>query len=199
MKQSKKKDALKKTTKKVSPKKSTSKTKTIKKTTPKKTSLKKKVKKQNPIIAYLLGNKKFVLFVVISILLITVSTSYAYYMFTVAQEGSNIVAADCFKIRFTESNDINLRDTMPVSESYANNLIPYTLTIKNICKQAQSYDLTIEELNSSTLSLNYVRIKVDNDTSQLLGSISPNLSTTLTNARSSRTLKSGILIPNLSL
>ena len=172
------------------------KAKTVKKITPKKTSLKTKIKKHNPIIEYILNNKKFVLFVVIALLLITVSTSYAYYMFSLVQEESSVVSADCFKITYNDSNDINLANAMPISESAASSLIPYTFTIKNVCKHAQSYDVTIEDLDSSTLNLNYVRYKLDNDASAILGSISQNAAVTLSNANTSRTLKSAILLPN---
>jgi hypothetical protein len=68
--------------------------------------------------------------------------------------------------------------------------------IKNVCNYTSSYDVTIEELENTTMDLNAIRYKLDNEESAILGSILPNESQIINGAKSSRTIKSSILLPN---
>ena len=145
-------------------------------------------------------NKKLLIGITSLLIIIVISSfSYAYYIFTATQEDAHIGSTKCFKLSFTESNDITLQDAYPLTDEEANNLTPYTFTIENICDLASSYYVTIEDLSDSTMDLNGIKYQLDNNTPQVLGNIVSNQNKVLTGAKSSRTLASGILLKNESI
>ena len=131
---------------------------------------------------------------------LSISISYAYYLFSVSQEGVNALNSDCFKITYSDSNAINLLDTIPLSEEEASNLTPYTFTINNICNHAIDYNVNIETLDDTTIDLNAIRYRLDNKSSNLLGSIEDNDSSTYVNnnVSSSKTIANGSMRANSS-
>ena len=142
-----------------------------------------------------MSKKKMLLIIgIIGILIGIIGVSFAFYIFNVSQEGVNIVRTDCFEITFSDNNPISLQKTIPLTESEGQDLIPYEFTIKNICNQAAEYDINIETLSSSTLLEDYIRYKLDNAPSINLGTITNNDRVVNENARSSKTIKSAILL-----
>ena len=117
-------------------------------------------------------NKYKILSVIIGIILIgsiLLGTSYALWIYTAVQDGSNVVNSDCFDLSFQGSNDINLESTLPLSEYRGQNLEPYTFTIKNICNHSASYEVNLETLNTSTMDVSVVRYKLNTKSSKILG------------------------------
>ena len=144
-----------------------------------------------------------VLLCVIGIFLVTsilIGISYAFYIFSVSQSGSNVVRTDCFEITYTDGNAINLTSTIPLSEEEASSLTPYSFTINNICNNAIDYNINIETLNTTTMDLNAVRVKLDNKASKIFGSIESNDSSTYFNddVASSKTIFTGSMKANSS-
>ena len=140
--------------------------------------------------------KKKVILIVVGILLVTsilIGISYAYYIFSVSQSGSNIVRSDCFEITYTDGNAINLTNTISLTDKEARNLDPYTFTIKNICNQVVDYSVNIETLNTSTMDLDAIATKLDNKKKQILGQLDDNVNIVNNNASSSKTIYSNIL------
>ena len=72
--------------------------------------------------------------------------------------------------------------------------------IKNICEKSAEYDVNIETLSTSTLSEDYLRIKLDDDNSYILGTTPINDSSTYINdnVKGSRTIASNLLLKNES-
>ena len=144
-------------------------------------------------------NKKFKLFSIIVGLIIiiglSIGISYAYYLFSISQQGVNAVNSDCFKITYSDNGALNLLDTIPLTEEEAISLQPYTFTINNICNHALDYSVNVETLSSTTIDLNAVRLKLDNNASRILGSIKNNDSSMFANSNtiSSKTIFSGSL------
>ena len=137
-----------------------------------------------------------VLLCVIGIFLVTgilIGISYAYYIFSVSQSGSNVVRSDCFEITYTDGNAINLTNTISLSDKEARELEPYTFTIKNICNQAVDYSVNIETLNTSTMDLDALATKLDGKKKQILGQLDDNEHIVNNNATSSKTIYSNIL------
>ncbi len=130
--------------------------------------------------------------ILLSIILL-IGISFAYYIFSVSQSGSNVVRTDCFEITYTDGNAINLTNTIPISDKEAKELEPYTFTIKNICNQAVDYEVNIETLNTSTIDLDAVATKLDGRQKQILGQLDNNESIVNNNASSSKTVFSHIL------
>ncbi len=119
--------------------------------------------------------------------------SYAYYIFNVSQSGSNVVRTDCFEITFEDGDAISLSNTIPLTDKEAKELTPYTFTIKNICNNAVDYYVNVETLNTSTMDLNAVAIKLDGKKKQILGTLENNETIINSNATSSKTIYSNIL------
>ena len=143
-----------------------------------------------------MSKKSKILLCVIGIFLVTsilIGISYAYYIFSVSQSGSNVVRTDCFEITYTDGNAINLTNTIPLTDKEARELDPYTFTIKNICNQAVDYSVNIETLNTSTMDLDAVAAKLDGKKKQIIGSLDDNESIVNNNATSSKTIYSNIL------
>ena len=134
------------------------------------------------------------LLLIISLL---VGISYSYYLITLKQEGKNIISSACFKVTLiNEKNDINLDKTYPISEEDASKLVPYEFTIKNVCDKAASYQVNLETLDESTLETAYLRNKLDENTSTILGNLEEVDIYVNENAKESRKLSTGILLKN---
>jgi len=137
-----------------------------------------------------------VLLLVVGILLsisIIVSISYAYYIFSVSQSDSNVVHTDCFKITFSDGDDINIDNAFPLDDMEVNNLEPYTFTIKNICNNIVDYNVNIETLDDTTMDLNAIATNIDGSDKKILGAIDENDNVVNNNVISSKTIYSGML------
>ncbi len=145
-------------------------------------------------------NKKITLIVVgiLLVLSLAIGMSYAYYMIRVDQDGTNLAGTACFKISYEDKNDINLLSALPISDSAAMELEPYTFTIKNICNQKMDFYVNIEVLNDTTMDLNAVKYVLDNSDPKILGSINDNDSSVYVNDNvvSSKMIRTGILNVN---
>ncbi len=121
------------------------------------------------------------------------SISYAFYLFAISQEGSNVVKTDCFEITFSDGNAINLSSSIPLTDDEANDLTPYSFTIKNICNNTMRYDINIETLNNTTMDLSAIAVKLNNYQKKILNTLNNNDSIINTNASSSKTIYSSVL------
>ncbi len=139
---------------------------------------------------------KIILIIFIAVLVVTSGMSYAFYMYTQSQEGYNVVKSECFRLSFSDKNNINLLESIPMSENDASGLTPYEFTIKNVCNIAALYDVNIETLNDSTLNENFIRFKLDSNDSDILGYKEENENVVNSNALSSRTIETAILLPS---
>ena len=143
------------------------------------------MKKKHKIILLVVG-----IFLTISLM---IGLSYAYYIFSVSQSGTNVVRSDCFEITYSDGNAINLTDTIPLTDEEARELEPYTFTINNICNSVMDYSVNIETLNTSTIDLNSIAAKLDEKNKQVLGTLDNNTNIVNSNALSSKTIFSDYL------
>ena len=143
----------------------------------------------------ILNSKTFLIALSIALFL-SLMLGFSYAFFVSSDSQTNVASTACFELSYSSSNDITLNSVIPISEVEASNLTPYTFTIKNICKEASSYDVTIEDLNNSDMDLSAIRYKLDDEESNILGSITPNQNKVLTTSKTSRTIASGMLLYN---
>ena len=129
------------------------------------------------------------------VLSLMVSISYAYYYYETKQDGNNLAKSSCFKLSFEDKNDINLLDAIPISDDEAATLVPYEFTIKNVCNLAANYNVNVEELNSSTLKDSFIRYKLDNNASEILGYQDNSGMIINEDVDVSKTIDSAILLP----
>lgn len=121
----------------------------------------------------ILYKNKVLMISVITIILvlgIVMGYSFSYFINQDVLENNNNVVTDCFKITYADANDIYLDKAYPISEEEGSNLTPYTFTIKNICKRTMNYEINLETLNTTTLSTEYLRYKLNDNDSAILGS-----------------------------
>ena len=145
-------------------------------------------------------NKKVILGIITTLLIISifVGISYAYWLNTNKQEGSNIAKTSCFNTTFTEnSSAINLEDTYPIDDSQGEVLTPFTFTIKNTCSYDANYQINLETI-SSTLKLKNLRVKIGNKDSDLLSNYAT-ATKVIDDATDSRKLLSGTLAVGSSI
>ena len=121
------------------------------------------------------------------------SASYAFYIFRSSQDELNVANSDCFRITFNDGNAININNGTPITDKQAKQLAPYTFTIKNVCNNIMDYSVNIETLNTSTIDLNAVAVKLDGKQKKILGSLENNETIINSNVSSSKTIQSGIL------
>ena len=151
----------------------------------------------NKINKTLSKNKKLTLTIASLVLVfgIIIGYSFSFYVKTDIIE-NNVVSTECFKLSYTDENDIYLDKTYPMSEEEGTKLVPYEFTIKNTCNRAAQYSINIEKLDGSTLDDNYLRFKFDDNQSKLIGDLDVFTTKVNDNAISSRNIKSAILLPN---
>ncbi|MBE6158762.1 MAG: BspA family leucine-rich repeat surface protein [Firmicutes bacterium] len=108
------------------------------------------------------------------VLCFIVSASYAYYMFGISQSGYNAIVGECFRLSFNEGDALNIGDAIPISEEEAQEIVPFSFSIKNVCSYDMAYNINIETLENNTMDLDAIRVKLDNDESAILGSLEDN-------------------------
>ena len=141
------------------------------------------MKRKHKIVLLIVG-----IFLTLSII---IAASYAYYIFSISQSGTNVVRSDCFEITYSDGNAINITDGIPLTDKEARDLTPYTFTITNICNSIMEYNVNIETLNTCTIDLNAVAVKLDKKAKKILGSVANNDSSIIVNkttASSSKTI-----------
>ncbi len=102
------------------------------------------------------NNKKKILIYsilgVITLLIITLTITYAYWILTREQTGENVVNTACLNISFTGENDITLDKAYPMNpeqlESFLSTETPYHFTIHNECSELASATINLESLNA---------------------------------------------------
>ena len=137
--------------------------------------------------------KKTIMIAIIILLVLSVAIgiSYAYWVLNLNQDSKNIVSTKCLNVTFTEGDAINLQKTYPMKDEDGAKLTPYTFTLKNECNDKANYQINLETLTDSTLDINYVKVKL-NDEISVLGSKEA-VTKTLDNATDSRMLETGTL------
>ena len=145
------------------------------------------------------GNKKKVGLIVLSLCLvgiIAIGVSYAWWRFTAIQTGENTASSKCLKLELSnESEAINLTNMYPITDEEGRKLTPYTFTLTNTCTVSAAYKLNMEMLEGTTLNSKYVAVTVNDGDINLLSSYDET-TTVIDNSTESRTLDTGVLIPN---
>ena len=140
--------------------------------------------------------KKEMIILIISLLIILLASfSYALFL-SVDNRDEDIVTTECFKSTFEDSNDINLDIAYPMSDTEGSRLTPYTFTIKNLCNKAGEYQVNVETKEESSLSTNYLRYKLNNYSSDILGSQLEVQEYINENISESRNIEAGVILPN---
>ena len=96
-------------------------------------------------------NRAILIFgVILVVLVITISSTYAVWTITKSQTDSNALIAGCLNITMTgETEEIKLEKTWPISDFEGMQLTGYTFVVENKCNEPQDYRIDLDRLNES--------------------------------------------------
>ncbi len=135
--------------------------------------------------------------VLVSIIVITLGVTYAYWQFIRKQEGENVVKSACLDISISdEANQISLQKAMPISDVEATQLKPFTFTVTNNCQSSTNYSIRLESLEKTTLDSKHVKTmlnEVNKPGKPKIYGDYEEIGTTIAKAKESRILEEGTL------
>ena len=122
-------------------------------------------KKRNKIIGISIG--------ILVVLLVVISSTYAYWQITKSQNGSNDIIAACLDIDM-ESVDgtFGLNPAWPISDEEGMNLTGYTFKVTNNCEEDVAYVIGMDSLEvsgASYLSYDSIKVSIDNNNAIIYG------------------------------
>lgn len=131
--------------------------------------------------------------ILLVILLVISSLSYALWQIALVQTDENKVTSSCFKMTFKEENPINLSEALPITDEEARGLTPYEFVLTNTCSNYVDYQVNLEILNDTNFAnLDYIKVMFqEKDPSILTSNIEVDKS--LDNATKSYQLERGYL------
>jgi len=138
-----------------------------------------------------LKNKKVVYTIIgiVSVLLVALAVTYAYWLVTKTQTGENEITAGCLDITISgEKNDIELTNQFPMSDEDGMKLVPYEFTVTNNCNTSVDYQVALEATGDSSNALKSTSLKVALNDSYKLYSEYSSVDTTISGAYESRVL-----------
>jgi len=143
-----------------------------------------------------LKNKKVVYTIIgiISVLLVAIAVTYAYWLVTRSQSGENTISSACLDISLSnEQNDITLTNQFPMSDEDGMELVPYEFTVTNNCNTSVDYQIALEAIGDESESISSNALKVAlNDNAKLFSSYAE-VDTTVEGAYEARKLVNGTL------
>jgi len=138
-----------------------------------------------------LRNKKVVYTIIgiVSVLLVALAVTYAYWLVTKTQTGENEITAGCLDISISgEKNDIELTNQFPMSDEDGMKLVPYEFTVTNNCNTSVDYQVALEATGTESSALKATSLKVALNDSYKLYSAYPSVETTISGAYESRVI-----------
>ncbi len=122
--------------------------------------------KRNKIIGLSLG--------ILIVLIIVVSSTYAYWQITKTQETPNDIVAACLDLNLEDvSAAIDLGSAWPISDEEASNLTGYTFTVTNNCNEEINYIVGLNRVEESNyLQDSSVKVRLDDNSSFTYGDLS---------------------------
>ncbi len=99
---------------------------------------------------------------------IAIGTSYAFFSVSDTQSETNTLSTTCFSVSFTDGDSISLNENgsyaYPMSDASAEDLTPYTFTIRNECGSGSAsinYKVILSTFASSTLDTGVVKYSIN--------------------------------------
>ena len=108
------------------------------------------------------AKKKYVILVVVTILvsiIALIGATYALLTMTIQGDKKVSLTAGILKVDFSEGNNINLTNAVPVSDASGQQGTPYTFTITNTGNINAYYHVSLEEDSANTLANSYLKMR----------------------------------------
>lgn len=137
-------------------------------------------------------------FSILILLALIVGFSYARINIKVNAEKTNLIEAGCLKVSLTDNGNLNLANSIPVSDAIGVDSDPYIFTITNECTLTAYYETTFNILNTSNSeNLSKVKLNLTGDSyvapTQISSLSSATMFETYNNISNSYLLDSGYL------
>ena len=122
-------------------------------------------KKRNKIIGISIG--------ILVVLLVVISSTYAYWQITKSQNGSNDIIAACLDIDMQSvDGTFGLNPAWPISDTEGMNLKGYTFKVTNNCEEDVNYIIGMDSLEVNGvdyLDYNSIKVSIDDSASMIYG------------------------------
>jgi len=137
---------------------------------------------------------KIAIISIVSLILVTIGLTYAYWLVTKTQTNENVISSGCLDISLSnEENDITLTNQFPMSDEDGMRLVPYTFTVTNNCNTSVDYQVALEAIGEESASISSDALKVALNDKITLLSKSKVLVPTISEAYSSYRIALGTL------
>ena len=122
--------------------------------------------KRNKIIGLSIG--------ILIVLIVVVSSTYAYWQITKTQETPNDIVAACLDLNLEDKSEaIDLDSAWPISDDEASSLTGYTFTVTNNCDEEINYIVGLNRVEESNyLQDTSIKVRLDDKSSQVYGELS---------------------------
>ena len=122
--------------------------------------------KKNKIIGLSIG--------ILIVLIIVVSSTYAYWQITKTQETPNDIVAACLSLDLQDKSPaIDLDSAWPISDEEASGLTGYTFTVTNNCDEEINYIVGLNRVEEDNyLQDTSVKVRLDDNSSHVYGELS---------------------------
>ena len=113
----------------------------------------------------LLKNKQVLLIIAVAFVSIItlVGTSYAVFTKTLTGTKKISIQTGTLKVDFADKNVISLNDAVPLTDTQAASLTPYTFTITNTGDITAYYTISLDRYSDSTLDDKWVKYRITGD------------------------------------
>ena len=147
-----------------------------------------------------MNKKKLGIFIILLILVTSISLSYAYWQFNKVQNDLNIAGTNCFSLTYTDNTDSLILDNIvPTEDEEGLKEKGYSFTIKNTCNTIATYEVNLEDILASSnikhMPNKYIKVSLNDSTPKVLNTYEE-VKTTISNATNSFKLTSGSLKPD---
>ena len=120
-----------------------------------------------------------IILLILVVFIIIGATSFALWQQTRKQTTKNAMGLACLEVtKESETDGITIKEAWPKTDLEASSLDSYSITVKNRCNNSINYLVALEKIKDSSvpnnddyLNSNYIRVKVDNKASAILGSL----------------------------
>ena len=144
--------------------------------------------------------KKIEIFIILFVLTMSISLSYAYWQFNKVQKDLNVAGTNCFSLTYTDNTDSLILDNIvPTEDEEGLKEKGYSFTIKNTCNTIATYEVNLEDILASSnikhMPNKYIKVSLNDSTPKVLNTYEE-VKTTISNATNSFKLTSGSLKPD---
>ncbi len=109
--------------------------------------------------------KTIITYIILGILVVGVialGVTYAFWLLTREQEGTNIVKTTCLNVTIeNEQDNILLERAQPISDEAGLKLKPFKFKVKNNCDDYAEYTINLEMLEETNLKSEFVKIALN--------------------------------------